>query len=48
MAHPPDVDSDNTLDNWLDEILARDDKGAKLDFKSSEVVEPSLELLEVD
>jgi hypothetical protein len=33
MAHPPAVDSDNTLDNWLSEILDRDNKGLKLDFK---------------
>ena len=45
MAHPPDVDSDNTLQNWLDEIIATDDKGLKLDFKSEEVIEPALEIV---
>ena len=33
MAHPPAVNSDNTLDNWLEQILARENKGLKLDFK---------------
>ncbi len=39
------VDSDNTLDNWLNQILTRDDKAPKLDFKNAEVIEPSLSLL---
>ena len=26
MAHPPDVDSDLTLDQWIEQIMARDDK----------------------
>ena len=41
MAHPPQYDSDNTLDNWLDNILARYDKAPKIDFKVS-TVEPRL------
>ncbi|ELT90991.1 hypothetical protein CAPTEDRAFT_222574 [Capitella teleta] len=45
MAHPPAVNSDNTLDNWLTQILNREDKGIKLDFKGLQVVRPSLELL---
>ncbi|NWI12867.1 F151B protein, partial [Crypturellus soui] len=45
MAHPPETDSDNTLQEWLEEIL-KTDKGIKLDFKSLEAVRPSLELLE--
>ncbi|NWW96522.1 F151B protein, partial [Rhynochetos jubatus] len=45
MAHPPETDSDNTLQEWLEEI-ASTNKGIKLDFKSLEAVQPSLELLE--
>ncbi|NWR57338.1 F151B protein, partial [Bucorvus abyssinicus] len=45
MAHPPETDSDNTLQEWLKEIV-NTDKGIKLDFKSLEAVRPSLELLE--
>nr|XP_015210843.1 PREDICTED: protein FAM151A isoform X1 [Lepisosteus oculatus] len=44
MAHPPDIYSDNTLQEWLDVVL-RSKKGIKLDFKSIEAVEPSLDLL---
>ena len=33
MAHPPAYNSDNTLDNWLNSILATDNKAPKLDFK---------------
>ncbi|KFZ48107.1 Protein FAM151B, partial [Antrostomus carolinensis] len=45
MAHPPETDSDNTLQEWLNEII-NTNKGIKLDFKSLEAVQPSLELLE--
>uniref|UniRef100_W5MD04 Family with sequence similarity 151 member B n=1 Tax=Lepisosteus oculatus TaxID=7918 RepID=W5MD04_LEPOC len=45
MAHPPDTDSDITLRDWLNEVLASD-KGIKLDFKSLPAVRPSLRLLE--
>ncbi|XP_063996769.1 protein FAM151B [Pogoniulus pusillus] len=45
MAHPPETDSDITLQEWLEEIF-NTDKGIKLDFKSLEAVKPSLELLE--
>ena len=45
MAHPPDVDSDNTLDNWLNEIIAHGGKGMKLDFKNDDVIEVSLEMV---
>ncbi|XP_061873534.1 protein FAM151B isoform X2 [Colius striatus] len=45
MAHPPETDSDNTLQEWLEEIVGTN-KGIKLDFKSLEAVQPSLELLE--
>ncbi|KAM4557485.1 protein FAM151A [Fundulus diaphanus] len=44
MAHPPDVYSDNTLDQWLEAVLDSK-KGIKLDFKSVESVGFSLELL---
>ncbi|KGL82037.1 Protein FAM151B, partial [Tinamus guttatus] len=33
MAHPPETDSDNTLQEWLKEIV-KTNKGIKLDFKS--------------
>ncbi|NWV27711.1 F151B protein, partial [Origma solitaria] len=44
LAHPPDTDSDITLQEWLAE-MASTDKGIKLDFKSLAAVGPSLELL---
>lgn len=44
MAHPPDIYSDNTLEEWLDAVL-KSKKGVKLDFKSISAVEPSLDLL---
>ncbi|KAM7401376.1 hypothetical protein PAMA_005525 [Pampus argenteus] len=44
MAHPPDIYSDNTLDQWLDAVLASK-KGIKLDFKSLASVGLSLDLL---
>nr|XP_019966121.1 PREDICTED: protein FAM151A isoform X2 [Paralichthys olivaceus] len=44
MAHPPEIYSDNTLDQWLDVVLASK-KGVKLDFKSLESVGLSLDLL---
>ncbi|NXC54375.1 F151B protein, partial [Aleadryas rufinucha] len=44
LAHPPDTDSDITLQEWLAEMV-RTNKGIKLDFKSLDAVGPSLELL---
>ncbi|KAM6989169.1 protein FAM151A [Tautogolabrus adspersus] len=44
MAHPPNIYSDNTLDQWLDAVLASR-KGIKLDFKSLASVGHSLDLL---
>ncbi|KAM3915750.1 protein FAM151A [Leptodactylus fuscus] len=44
MAHPPDVYSDNTLQDWLDAVL-HSSKGIKLDFKSIQAVGPSLDVL---
>ncbi|KAK2901194.1 hypothetical protein Q8A67_009309 [Cirrhinus molitorella] len=46
MAHPPDIYSDNTLEEWLDAVL-KSNKAIKLDFKSINAVEPSLDLLRV-
>lgn len=44
MAHPPKIYSDNTLDEWLDVVLASQ-KGIKLDFKSLDSVGLSLDVL---
>ncbi|KAI2667418.1 Protein FAM151A [Labeo rohita] len=46
MAHPPDIYSDNTLEEWMDAVL-KSKKGIKLDFKSISAMEPSLDLLRV-
>ena len=32
MAHPPEINSDNTLQEWLAEVI-KSNKGIKLDFK---------------
>ncbi|XP_041957914.1 protein FAM151B [Alosa sapidissima] len=45
MAHPPENDSDITLQEWLEEGTASG-KGLKLDFKSLQAVAPSMVLLE--
>ncbi|XP_073090720.1 protein FAM151B isoform X3 [Manis javanica] len=45
MAHPPETTSDNTLQEWLTEVM-KSNKGIKLDFKSLAAVEPSMRLLE--
>ncbi|XP_069348279.1 protein FAM151B isoform X1 [Eulemur rufifrons] len=45
MAHPPETNSDNTLQEWLAEVM-KSNKGIKLDFKSLAAVEPSMMLLE--
>ncbi|XP_029916799.1 protein FAM151B isoform X2 [Myripristis murdjan] len=45
MAHPPEMDSDITLREWL-EGIGTHSKGIKLDFKSLEAVAPSMVLLE--
>ncbi|XP_072130187.1 protein FAM151A [Mobula birostris] len=44
MAHPPDIYSDNTLHEWLDAVF-KSKRGMKLDFKSIDAVDPSLDLL---
>ncbi len=45
MAHPPLIDSDLTLKQYVEGIISRSDKGMKLDFKSLEVSKPSLEIV---
>ncbi|XP_060764012.1 protein FAM151B isoform X2 [Neoarius graeffei] len=45
MAHPPDNDSDITLQDWL-KMVVNSDKGIKLDFKSQEAVVESMALLD--
>ncbi|KAK7933742.1 hypothetical protein WMY93_004638 [Mugilogobius chulae] len=45
MAHPPQTDSDITLEAWLQEVKSNH-KGIKLDFKSLDAVAPSMQLLE--
>ncbi|XP_077005668.1 protein FAM151A [Tamandua tetradactyla] len=45
MAHPPNIYSDNTLQQWLEAVLTSSQKGIKLDFKSIKAVGPSLDLL---
>ncbi|XP_032695690.1 protein FAM151A [Lontra canadensis] len=45
MAHPPAIYSDNTLQQWLETVLASSQKGIKLDFKSIKAVGLSLDLL---
>jgi len=51
MAHPPDNVSDLSLDNFLTEVMSAAQKaqrcGIKLDFKSVEVLKPSLSQLKV-
>lgn len=45
MAHPPDVDSNLTLHGFLSQTT-NSTKGIKLDFKTIEVVEPSLKMVQ--
>lgn len=51
MAHPPDSVSDLSLDNFLKEVMSATQKGhhcgIKLDFKSVEVLKPSLSQLKI-
>ena len=44
MAHPPDTDSDLSLEQFLKETIGTN-KGIKLDFKSTAAIEPSLKIL---
>ncbi|XP_051867412.1 protein FAM151A [Pristis pectinata] len=44
MAHPPDIYSDNTFQEWLD-VVIKTKRGMKLDFKSIDAVNPSLDIL---
>ena len=45
MAHPPATDSDITLEEWLERVLPSP-KGMKLDFKGTDVLEPSMVILQ--
>lgn len=45
MAHPPETNSDITLQEWLAEVI-KSNKGIKLDFKSLAAVQPSMMLLD--
>ncbi|MEE6458700.1 hypothetical protein FKM82_000389 [Ascaphus truei] len=45
MVHPPESDSDITLQEWLNDVSSTN-KGIKLDFKSLEAVQPSMHILE--
>ncbi|XP_062994685.1 protein FAM151A isoform X2 [Elgaria multicarinata webbii] len=45
MAHPPDIYSDNTLQEWLETVLKLSDKAIKLDFKNIKSFGPSLDIL---
>ncbi|XP_061486623.1 protein FAM151A [Rhineura floridana] len=45
MAHPPDIYSDNTFQEWLEAVLKSSNKAIKLDFKSIKAVGPSLDTL---
>lgn len=45
MAHPPAVDSNLTLADFLKQTITSS-KGIKLDFKTAVVVEPSLKMIE--
>lgn len=48
MAHPPNKESDISLQNWIERVInAETGKGVKLDFKSIEIVEPSLKILKI-
>ena len=44
MAHPPDIESDLSLEQFLNKTIGTN-KGIKLDFKSTAVIEPSLKIL---
>lgn len=44
MAHPPDTDSDLSLQQFLKGTIGTN-KGIKLDFKSTAAIEPSLKIL---
>ena len=49
MAHPPAIDSDLSLQQFMDIVIAETEagarKGIKLDFKAIEIVEPSLKMV---
>ncbi|KAK2581277.1 hypothetical protein KPH14_008067 [Odynerus spinipes] len=45
MAHPPDTESDLSLEEFLSSVLRNGTKGIKLDFKSAEAFERSKSIL---
>lgn len=45
MAHPPVLDSDLTLEEFLNIVLAHEKSIVKLDFKSMRSVELSLQII---
>ena len=45
MAHPPAVDSNLTLQTFLEKTTTSLSKGIKLDFKTIQVVEPALKMI---
>ncbi len=45
MAHPPDVDSDLTYEEWITSIMDTPQRGMKLDFKNVDAVDPALAML---
>lgn len=45
MAHPPAVDSNLTLQTLLEKTTTSLNKGIKLDFKTIQVVEPTLKMI---
>ena len=45
MAHPPSIYSDLTLEHFLAQVI-HTNKGIKLDFKSDDVLEPSMRILQ--
>lgn len=48
MGHPPNVESDLTLESFLNQIIAHNEhKGVKLDFKSIGAFEGALPLLQL-
>ncbi len=46
MAHPPDVDSDLTYEQWITSIMDAPQRGMKLDFKNVDAVDPALAMLQ--
>ena len=45
MAHPPNVTSDLTYEEFIDTVMKTPEKGMKLDFKNVDAVDPGLAML---